>query len=70
MKRNILVIVLLASLMFLLGFTVQSKPQWEYKFVLSPTEKKTNQLAAEGWELTAVDSSSDNLPTFVFKRSR
>lgn len=52
MKRNILVIVLLASLMFLLGFTVQSKPQWEY--MSTTKEKQLNELGAQGWELVAA----------------
>lgn len=63
MRRNLLIIVL--AVLFLVGWTVQSS-SFEYKVVHSPTEKKINEVAAQGWELVTVDTYAN----YIFKRSK
>lgn len=59
-----------------LSATSQSKPQtWEYKFSYDCNEKRANSLAAEGWELVAIEGTSGaglghNVSAYVFKRPR
>ncbi len=50
-------------------------PLWEYKVVSvidhligEPAEQVLNQLGAEGWELTGIDTTFPAFPRFVFKR--
>lgn len=73
-------IALLISLCFLV-LTVtawSSSPAaetWEYKIEYKISEKKANELGAQGWELAAIESPSaagigNNVPTYVFKRSK
>lgn len=69
MKKNLLIVALLIGVLFLVGFQT-SKPQYEYKFVNQASEKKANELAALGYELVAVDSSTENVPTYIFKRTK
>ncbi len=72
-KRNTLLalalLVLLAG-----GFTYQSRTQWEYDFEYAPSEKRTNELGSQGWELVAIQSSGpgmgNSVPVYVFKRPK
>lgn len=64
MKKNLLLIALAALL--LVGWTFQIKPSWEYKVVNSPTEKKINEVAAQGWEVVTVDGYHN----MIFKRAK
>jgi len=52
----------------------QSKPSsWEYKFQYQCTDKKANELAAEGWELVNMTASGSGMTTAVncaFKRAK
>lgn len=76
MKKVITVLLLLLVCLLSLSAMPQIKPQaWEYKFEFLVNEKKANQLGAEGWELSAIESTSTagttaNVPTYVFKRPR
>lgn len=63
MKRHLLIALALVAVLFLVGWTIQ-RQQWEYKLVFSPTEKKINEVASQGWELVTVDTNSN----YVFKR--
>jgi hypothetical protein len=47
-----------------------ARQRYEYKFEHAPTEKRANELAADGWELIAVESAGAGriVPTYVFKR--
>lgn len=66
--RNILItLVLTIGLLF----TVAAQPRtaWEYKVEWNASEKKANELGAQGWELIAVDTHS-NVQSFVFKRAK
>lgn len=64
MKRNLLIIVV--AVLLLAGWTFQGKPALEYKVVFSPTEKKINETASQGWELVAIDTYQN----YVFKRAK
>lgn len=76
--------IYIALLALVLGFYfVNSKSQaapspatWEYKLVDSPSEKKCNELGAEGWELVTIttkggsSSMSMTSPLYAFKRAK
>ena len=72
---------ILTSILFIavLFYAVLAKPElssqvtvFEYKFDYNTSEKKANELGAQGWELVAVQSTgpglANNVPTYVFKR--
>ncbi|OLE52122.1 MAG: hypothetical protein AUG51_19385 [Acidobacteria bacterium 13_1_20CM_3_53_8] len=75
MKARILFIIALLSFLFI-GWTYQSaqRTQWEYKFEYAPSERKANELGAQGWELVAIQSTGsgmgNNVPNYVFKRAK
>lgn len=74
MKKLIITAALLALALLSLAF-VQPKPvQWEYKTEHHGTmsEKKLNELGAEGWELVAIgrEPSLNSHQTFYFKRQK
>lgn len=74
MKRILLALLLVLSVLSLSAIPQQPK-QWEYKFEYTVNEKKANELGAQGWELTAIESTSGaglgrNVPTYVFKRAK
>lgn len=71
MKRTLALIAILAVLL-LTGWKMQ-RTQWEYKFESNPRERRVNELAAEGWELVAIDAGGTgigSISTYVFKRAR
>lgn len=73
MKNKLLLLILLLAVLTL-GARF-STPTYEYKFETSISEKKANELGAQGWELVAVDSRSGggtvvSITTFVFKRAK
>lgn len=72
MKRNLITACLVLLILSVSAWTQVSKPQWEYKIEYNATEKKLNQLAAQGWELIAVspDAETKNLTGFYFKRAQ
>lgn len=76
MKTKITLGILALICFVSLSATPQSKPsQWEYKFSYDCNEKKANSLAAEGWELVAIEGTSDaglghNVSAYVFKRPK
>lgn len=70
---------LLIALLLVCAITVMAQPpqatnKWEYKFVYECNEKKAAALGQEGWELAAIQSTGpgigNNVPTYVFKRSK
>jgi len=73
MKSAILIIAICGAL---LTVGAASRPQpkptvWEYKFDSKCTEKRTNEAAAEGWELTFFSMGTwgnISTPTCVFRR--
>ena len=73
MKNKLLVITLLAVVFISVAWS-QSKSQWEYKFEYGISEKKANELGAQGWELCTASSAgsgiASNVETFVFKRPK
>jgi hypothetical protein len=73
MRKHLLLAAVLFCSVFCAGFAYrQGRPQIEYKFEHSPSEKKVNELGSQGWELVAIQSPSQNIvvATYVFKRSR
>lgn len=59
MKKQLGLLLLVALLLFLVGWTAQTKPAtYEYKVLpalnVSKDEQKINELAAQGWELVYV----------------
>lgn len=72
--RNKLIIALslIIATLSVVGWANQvPRTQWEYKFVYQCDEKKTNNLAAEGWELSDMSMASYGsigVATCVFKR--
>ena len=75
MKTFLIIVMLLLTMIVATGFQPQQPQAWEYKFEYKMNEKKANALGAEGWELTAIESTSSagiatNVPTYVFKRAK
>jgi hypothetical protein len=56
------------------GGASPGRVRWEYRFEYGPSEKKANEIGAEGWEFaavhTAVPGATNNSPMYVFKRAR
>lgn len=70
MKRIVLTLALALSVL-----TVSATQQrtWEYKFDDKCSEKRSNDLAAQGWELTSMSMGTwgnISTPTCVFKRAK
>lgn len=72
-------IILIVSICLLFlsagAFSAPAPVTYEYKFEYKMNEKKANELGAQGWELAAIESTSNagianNVPTYVFKRQR
>ena len=80
MKHRLTIIALLLALCVSLYFVNANShaapvaPIWEYKFEYKMSEKKANELGADGWELAAIESTgpgmTHNVPTYVFKRAK
>lgn len=76
MKTKISLCALALVCLVSLSALPQSKPQqWEYKFSYDCNEKKANALAADGWELVAIEGTSGaglghNVSAYVFKRRK
>lgn len=74
MKTKILIIAIILSTLFVTAWTVQNAPQkiFEYKYEDKPSEKKANDLGADGWELVAIQSATSNnySAIYVFKREK
>jgi hypothetical protein len=67
-NKNLLIALLLAALLFLVGWVQTTKPQvWEYKETCSV--KDLDRLGAEGWELSAA-TSSGAVTCLFFKRPK
>lgn len=71
MRNRIYLVAAVLLLLCVVGFQA-ARPQYEYKFEHSPSENKTNDLAAQGWELVAIESAGAGriVPTYVFKRAK
>lgn len=67
MNRKLLVIVL--CVLFLVGWQMQ-KPTWEYKVENGISEKKINELGAQGWEIASCGSYNGGMPYCIFKRAK
>lgn len=54
--------------------TTKTRGQFEYKYEYNCSEKKANELGADGWQLVAVESANGrvtgNVSTYVFKREK
>lgn len=76
MKNKILVALLILTCLFGFGFQLRPAQKWEYKVEYHGTisEKKLNELGAEGWELVSTEISikngDSNVTSFYFKRSK
>jgi hypothetical protein len=75
MKNRYLLATLLIVSSFVVGLSFQapSSSAYEYKFENGITEKKANELGAQGWELAAIQSPAGVgmgtvVPVYVFKR--
>lgn len=74
MKNKIYISLLVALVLVVVGWQA-SPTKYEYKFDFNTTEKKCNELSAQGWELVAIagqggGSMSSNITEFVFKRAK
>lgn len=72
MKNTLITLALVLVVLLTVG-AQQPRTQWEYKFVYQCDEKKTNNLAAEGWELTDMSMASYGsigVATCAFKRPK
>jgi len=70
---RILLIVCLILALLTIGASKPSAPAsaWEYKFEYKCTEKKANELAANGWELVAMSEGSTGIfSVCAFKRPK
>lgn len=68
-------IILLVSICLLVlsvgAFSAPTPTGYEYKFEYKCTEKKANELAANGWELVTMDEGSTGVfSVCAFKRGR
>jgi hypothetical protein len=76
MKNKIVLAVLLLVCLVTFGFQVRPTQRWEYKVEYHGTisEKKLNELGAEGWELVSTEISikngDSNVTSFYFKRQK
>ncbi len=69
MRNKIIIFVALVAVFFVSGWVFQApKQQWEYKVENGVSEKKFNELGAQGWELTSCGQMGGGLPYYVFKR--
>lgn len=74
MKNKILLAVLSAVCLLTLAFQIRTAQKWEYKVEYHGTisERKLNELGAEGWELVSTEISikngDSNVTSFYFKR--
>lgn len=74
--KTVITVALLSILLFVT--IAASQPQrstWEYKLEYKMSERKANELGAQGWELAGIESASGtglagNVPTYIFKRQR
>jgi hypothetical protein len=78
MRGKIYILILVAVLLFVVGWT-RSAPRemWEYKVVViferqTEMEQGLNKLGSEGWELAAYSplSNGSSSGTFIFKRPK
>ena len=73
MKNILLTLALVIGILFTAG-AQQPRMQWEYKFEYNVSQKKANELGAQGWELVTASSTgsgtASNVETFVFKRAK
>lgn len=71
--KTLLTVLLLAVCLLTVSATSQ-RPSWEYKFEYKMSEKKANDLAAEGWELIIASSHgsgpASNVTEYVFRRPK
>lgn len=74
MKRILITLALVLSILSIGWANQQPKPQsWEYKFEYKISEKRTNDLAAQGWELVGAGTDNAGMTMvgfLVFKRAR
>lgn len=74
MKQAVLCLLVIVGFLIVTGLAQQPKAvAWEYKFVYQCDEKKANNLAAEGWELTDMSMASYGsigVATCAFKRAK
>lgn len=73
-KHLLLTLALIVTILCTVGAQQTPRPQqWEYKFEYKMSEKKTNELAAQGWELVgaATDEVGPASVSFlIFKRPK
>jgi hypothetical protein len=73
MRNRILLAALLLVSLVCVGFARQSQSpthaSWEYKVEKDASEKRINELGADGWKLIAV-SRGQALSSFYFERAR
>lgn len=72
-RKYLLVIALAVCVLFVGAWSARTVPvQYEYKYEFNASEKKANEMGAQGWELVAapvsINGSLSNTVTFVFRR--
>lgn len=71
MKRLVIALLLVCAIT-VMAQQPQTTNKWEYKFEHKVSEKRANELAAQGWELTAIGNEAEgvmaSIPFMVFKR--
>lgn len=74
MKRILLSLTLVLSILTIAWANQQPKTQqWEYKLEFKISEKKANELAAQGWELVGAGSENAgpvSVSFLMFKRPK
>ena len=72
--RILLIVSICLLFLSAVAFSRPTSATYEYKFEYKMSERKANELGAQGWELAAIESTgpgiSNNVPTYVFKRAR
>lgn len=73
MKRILITLALVCSILSISAITQQPKTQWEYKFDYKCYEKGANEMGAQGWEIVSSTMNTySNVITqmCVYKRAK
>lgn len=75
MKSLLIVLLLAVSLLSVSATGRPTPPTWEYKFEYKVNERRANDLADQGWELTVIGNEAGTgtmaaVPFMVFRRAK